>query len=58
MVLRNMTNVLQDDDEHFGPKINRNATVTSTPADSVREPTFARPQPLAFWLLTPLRGST
>jgi hypothetical protein len=28
LVLRTMTIVLQDDDEHFGPKIIRNATVT------------------------------
>jgi uncharacterized protein YkwD len=57
MVLRTMTIVLQDDDEHFGPKIIRNATVTSTRTDSVLEPTFARPQPRVFWLVTPLRGT-
>jgi hypothetical protein len=43
VVLRTMTIVLQDDDEHFGPKIIRNATVTSPWTDRVPEPTFARP---------------
>jgi hypothetical protein len=45
-----MTNVLQDDDEHFGPKIIRNATVTSISTDRVLEPTFDRPgQPHYGW---------
>ena len=50
-----MTIVLQDDDERFGPKIIRNATVTWASSDTVHRPTFAELAPCIVAGQTPTR---